>query len=75
MPTAFVLINAEIGFEKEVLNELKKIKFVREAYMVYGAYDLIVKVETNTMDELRDVVTWQIRRLDKVRSTQTMIVM
>lgn len=74
MPLAFVLINAEIGAEDEVLGELKKIKNVKEAYIVYGVYDIVAKVEADSMDKLKDVITWHIRRLDKVRSTLTMIV-
>mgnify|MGYP000536503929 CR=1 FL=1 len=74
MPIAFVLINAEIGAEEEVLKELKKIKNVKEAYVVYGVYDIIAKIEAENMDRLKEVVTWNIRRLDKVRSTLTMIV-
>lgn len=75
MPMAFVLINAEIGAENEVLQALKKISNVKEAYMVYGVYDIVAKVEADTMDKIKDIVTWQIRRLDKVRSTLTMIAM
>jgi len=75
MPLAFVLINSEIGAEDEVLKELKKIENVKEAYVVYGVYDIVAKVEAETMDKLKEVVTWKIRRLDKVRSTLTMIVM
>lgn len=74
MPSAFVLINAEIGAEEEVLKELKKVKSVKEAYVVYGVYDIIAKVEGETMDKLKESITWNIRRLDKVRSTLTMIV-
>jgi DNA-binding Lrp family transcriptional regulator len=74
MPSAFVLINAEIGSENDVLAELKKIENVREAYVVYGVYDIIAKVESDSMDKLKSMVTWRIRRLDKVRSTLTMIV-
>ena len=74
MPMAFVLINAEIGAEHEVLKELKEIPEVKEAYMVYGVYDIIARVETDTMQELKDTISWKIRRLDKVRSTLTMIV-
>jgi DNA-binding Lrp family transcriptional regulator len=75
MPLAFVLINSEIGAEDEVLKELRKIENVKEAYVVYGVYDIVAKVEAETMDKLKEVVTWKIRRLDKVRSTLTMIVM
>lgn len=74
MPMAFVLINAEIGAEQEVLKELREIPEVKEAYMVYGVYDIIARVETETMQKLKDTISWKIRRLDKVRSTLTMIV-
>ena len=74
MPIAFVLINAEIGSESEVLGELKAVEGVVEAYSVYGVYDIIAKVTADSMDKLKDIVTWRIRRLNKVRSTLTMIV-
>jgi len=75
MPMAFVLINAEIGFEEQVIKEIKKLDAVKEVYAVYGLYDIIAKIEGSDMAELRGVVTDQIRRLDKVRSTLTMIAM
>ncbi len=68
------MINAEIGAETEVLKGLKEIKEVKEAHMVYGVYDIIARIETDTMQELKDIISWKIRRLDKVRSTLTMIV-
>ena len=74
MPTAFVLINTEIGSEAYVLKELKKVEGVDEAYAVYGVYDIIARVKADTMDRLKETVTWRVRRLDKVRSTLTMIV-
>jgi DNA-binding Lrp family transcriptional regulator len=74
LATAFVLINAEIGAESEVLKGLKDIPEVKEAYMVYGVYDIIARIQTETMQELKDIISWKIRRLDKVRSTLTMIV-
>jgi len=74
MPLAFVLINTEIGSESEVLGSLRKIDTVEEAYMVYGVYDVVAKIRADTMDKLKEIVTWHVRRLDKVRSTLTMIV-
>ena len=74
MATAFVLLNAELGAETEVLKGLKDVKEVKEAHMLYGVYDIIARIETDTMQELKDVISWKIRRLDKVRSTLTMIV-
>ena len=73
-PIAFVLINTEIGSENEVLKTLKKVNGVKEAYSVYGVYDIVAKIQAETMDKLKEMVTWHIRRLDKVRSTLTMIV-
>jgi len=74
MPTAFVLINTEIGSEADVLKDLKKVEGVDEAFAVYGVYDIIARVKADTMDKVKEIVTWRIRRLDKVRSTLTMIV-
>ena len=74
MATAFVLINAEIGEENRVHMQLKEIPEVKETYMVFGVYDIIARVQTETMQELKDVLSWKIRRLDKVGSTLTMIV-
>lgn len=74
MPTAFVLINTEIGSEADVLKDLKKVEGVEEAHAVYGVYDIIARVKADTMDKLKEIVTWKVRRLDKVRSTLTMIV-
>ena len=74
MATAFVLINTDMGSESEVLDQLKKIDAVKEAYMVYGVYDVVAKVNADTMEKLKQIITWNVRRLDKVRSTLTMII-
>jgi DNA-binding Lrp family transcriptional regulator len=74
MALAFVLLNTETGTENEVLEELKKIEAVKEAYVVYGVYDVVAKVGADTMEKLKEIVTWKVRRVDKVRSTLTMII-
>jgi DNA-binding Lrp family transcriptional regulator len=74
LPAAFVLVNAEIGSEDEVLEELKTTKGVVGAWIVYGVYDIVAKIEADTMDELKEVITTNIRGLENVRSTLTMIV-
>ncbi len=73
MPAAYVLINAELGAEEGLINELKVLPNVKEVYVVYGVYDIIAKVEADSMDKVKETVTWKIRHLDKVRSTLTMI--
>ena len=74
MATAFLLINTELGSEKEVLDEIRKIDAVKESYKTYGVYDIVAKVSADTMDKLKEIVTWTVRRVDKVRSTLTMII-
>jgi len=73
MPLAFVLVSVETGLENEVVEQLRKIANVRESYTVFGAFDIVAKVEAESMDKLKEIITWKIRRLDKVRSTLTMI--
>lgn len=73
MPAAYVLINAELGAEEGLINELKALPNIKEVYVVYGVYDIIAKVEADSMDKVKETVTWKIRHLDKVRSTLTMI--
>jgi DNA-binding Lrp family transcriptional regulator len=74
IPQAFVLINADLGAEEDLLKKLKDIANVKEVYVVYGVYDIVARVEADTMEKVKETITWHIRRLDKVRSTLTMIV-
>ena len=74
MPTAFVSINTEIGSESDVLKELKKVEGVVEASGVYGVYDIMAKVKADSIDKLKEIITWHVRRLDYVKATLTMIV-
>jgi DNA-binding Lrp family transcriptional regulator len=72
---AYVLINTEIGTIQEVLESIKKIKEIREAYALFGVYDIMTKVEAESTQDLKKIVTLKIRQVDKVRSTLTMIIM
>lgn len=73
MPKAYVLINVEAGSEEEVLNQLTKIEGIEESYLSYGVYDLITKVQADTMEKLKDAVAHKIRALNQIRSTLTLI--
>jgi Lrp/AsnC family transcriptional regulator for asnA, asnC and gidA len=75
LPSAIVLINTDAGGEDEVMEKLKVINEVTEAYIVYGVYDIVAKIEADNIDKLKDIVTNVIRKIPKVRSTLTMIVM
>ena len=74
MPIAYVLINTEPEKMEEVAGQIKKLKGVVEASMVYGVYDIVAKIQTETMDRLKEIVATQIRRMESVRSSATMIV-
>jgi len=74
VPTAFVLINTEPANEETVLKAVSEIEGVIEAYILYGVYDVLAKVQTDSMERLKEAVIWQIRRIKGVVSTLTLIV-
>ena len=74
MPTAYVLINCELGHEDEIINELKNLPGVIEVEGSYGVYDMVVKIKADTMDNLKETITWNLRKIEKIKSTLTLIV-
>ncbi len=74
MTTAYVLINSDLGYEEQIIEELKHISDVKEVHGTFGAYDILAKVESANVENLRDTVSWKIRKLDRVRSTLTLMV-
>ncbi len=74
MAKAFVLINTEMGKEEDVLKQLRQIPGVKEAYAIYGVYDVIAKVEADTLEAVKETISSRIRRMDYVKSTLSMIV-
>ncbi len=74
MAIAFVLINAELGAENELVNQLKSIENVKYVYVLYGAYDLVVKIEAPDSAILKKTISNNLRQLKNVRSTLTMTV-
>ena len=73
MPSAFVLINVESGSEDSVLKQIKTIDDVKEAYVSYGVYDLVVKVKSDSMNALKEIVIHKIRSISNVGSTLTLM--
>jgi len=73
MAEAYVLINCEIGSEEKVIAELKTIDGVKEVHGTFGAYDVLAKVESEQVETLRETITWKIRKIDKIRSTLTLM--
>ena len=73
MPKAYVLINCEIGAEVSIISQLKEIDLVKEVHGTFGAYDVLGVVEADTVESLRDVIIWKIRKIEKIRSTLTLM--
>ena len=71
---AFVLLNAETGSEKDVVEKVRTLKNVKEAYFVFGVYDVIAIVEAPNIDELRNTIHNAMRQIRGIRSTCTMVV-
>ena len=73
MTEAYILINCEFGSEEEVITALKNIDSVKEVHGTFGAYDILAKIESPQVEDLRETITWKIRKIDKIRSTLTLM--
>ena len=67
------MFQIESGNEDQVLKDVKKVEGVEEAYISYGLYDLAVKIRADSMDDLKDVLSNNLRQIKKVRSTLSLI--
>jgi DNA-binding Lrp family transcriptional regulator len=71
MPTAFILLNTEIGAETQVLKALKDIDGVKEAHSLWGVYDIIVNVQADTIEELKEIISQRIETVGQINSKLT----
>ena len=74
MNIAYVLVQSTIGHEMEVLSDLIKIEFVKEAKGTFGYYDILVKIEAPSEKEIERVITKNIRKVKNINSTTTLSV-
>jgi DNA-binding Lrp family transcriptional regulator len=79
LPIAFILLNSDLGSDQEIVTKIKEILNVEKGLKfdvqgVYGIYDIVVKIEADNADHLRSVITNKIRKIEKVQSTLTMMV-
>ena len=73
MVRAYVLFNVESGAEEQVLKKVKLIDDIQEAYVTYGVFDLVLKVNADSSEGLKQLVTQRLRTIDNVRSTMTLM--
>tara|TARA_B100000029_G_scaffold516363_1_gene629112 strand:- start:771 stop:1025 length:255 start_codon:yes stop_codon:yes gene_type:complete len=79
VPTSFVLINSELSYDMEIISKIKDIlvgekDLTYEIQGVYGVYDLVVKISSDDGEKIRKIITNNIRKIDRVQSTLTMMV-
>ena len=74
MNITYVLIVCEVGAEKSILAELKSLESVKEISGLFGSYDIIVKLEATSEEEIKDIVVSKIRNLKNIRTTVTLTV-
>ena len=70
---AFVLLNTELGMESKIIEALNGVTEITNIYSLYGIYDIIIEMEADTMDRIKEVVFNKVRRLDNVKSTITLL--
>jgi DNA-binding Lrp family transcriptional regulator len=73
MAIAFVLLNVNLGTEEEVAATLREVEGVKEAYQIYGVYDIIARLEAENSEKLRGILQERVRKLDNIRSTLTLM--
>ncbi len=74
MTKAFVLINSDTGVEKLLHQEIKSLEGVKEVYELYGEYDMLAIVEDKDEKAVQRIVSWELRKIKGIRSTNTMVV-
>lgn len=67
------MLNCELGAEEEIIEQLKEIEQVVDVFETIGTHDMLVKLQAENFEKIREIVSWNIQKLKKVRSTATLI--
>ena len=73
MAKAFVLINCELGTEKQVVTDLEAMDCVKQVSGTFGAYDFLANLECDNCEKLRELIKLELKRIKNVRSTITLM--
>ncbi|MFB5605168.1 MAG: Lrp/AsnC ligand binding domain-containing protein [Nitrosarchaeum sp.] len=78
MPTAYVLLNSDLGSDESIIADIKRIladeNMEYEVQGVYGVYDIVLKLSSKDAEKLRAIITNKVRKIGKIQSTLTMMV-
>ncbi len=73
MTDAYVMLNCELGAEEEIIEKLKELEQVTDVFETIGTHDMLVKLKADNFEKIREIVSRNIQKLPKVRSTSTLI--
>ena len=73
MTDAYVMLNCDLGAEEGIIEKLKELEYVTDVFETIGTHDMLVKIQAENFEKIREIVSWNIQKLDKVRSTSTLI--
>lgn len=73
MTDAYVMLNCELGAEEEIIEQLKELEQVVDVFETIGTHDMLVRLQAENFEKIREIVSWNIQKLKKVRSTATLI--
>jgi len=78
VPTAYVLLNSDLGSDESIIADVKRILSNEdvdyEVQGVYGVYDIVLKLSSKDAEKLRTIITNKVRKIGKIHSTLTMMV-
>jgi len=74
MTTAFVLLNMDLGYNKSMIETLKSLPEVQYVYSLYGVYDVVVKIECDSIEAMKDFIANKIRINPEIKTVLTNLV-
>ena len=73
MTIAYVLLKTDLGSEENVVEELKKLEQIKRVERTFGDYDMVVKIEAEHVEKIREIIAWNIQKMKNVRATRTLV--
>ena len=72
MAKAYVLMNCDLGSEKQIIQDLKSVEEIKEVHGTLGLYDIVTQIESDSEGKIQEIVTEKIRKMPKIHSTMTL---
>ena len=74
MVSAVVLVNTDLAQQSQVLEKIRNVKGVEEAHILWGVYNLLVKITANSIDHLKEIIKHNLKQLTGVAMTLTLMI-